>query len=339
MAQADLPELKARSADFARLWRYSVGFYGVWLAHLGRQTGLLEKLASGPMSINELVSVTKMHSPAVQAWCSAAISYGLVREKKGKLNLMPAMKAILLDRKNPDYLGGQFSYLALRSLEYGAFEDLFRSGKTREMSSTLGAIEHATDWDHYAFLAAIRCDKKLRQLLSRGCSLLDVGCGTGSLLAKMHNEYPRSSFVGIDPSVKAVARARKIAKPIRILKQAGESMTFEDEFDIVYLGESLYAASDKRKVVSNCHRALKKGGTIAIVEGLLPESKLQSNDNRLIMGMQLDFALQGHRFMTRREVASLLEKEKFSRVRFEDLGGSVYLVTAKSDLFMPYKSK
>jgi hypothetical protein len=61
------------------------------------------------------------------------------------------------------------------------------------------------------------------------------------------------------------------------------------------------------------------------VEGLLPESNLQSNENRLIMGMQLDFALQGHRFMTRKQVTELLGR--FSRVRFKDLGGSVYLVT------------
>jgi ubiquinone/menaquinone biosynthesis C-methylase UbiE len=235
------------------------------------------------------------------------------------------MKAILLDKKNPEYLGGQFSYLAQRSLKYSGFEDLFRSGKTREISSTLSAIEQATDWDHYAFLAAVRRDKKLHKLLSKGCRLLDVGCGTGGLLAKMRNEYPESSFVGIDPSGKAVASARKIGRSI--MKQAGESMKFENEFDFVYLGESLYAATDKQKVVSNCYRALKKGGTIAIVEGLLPESNLHRDNNRLIMGMQLDFALQGYRFMTRREVARLLEK--FLRIHFEDLGGSVYLVTAK----------
>jgi ubiquinone/menaquinone biosynthesis C-methylase UbiE len=325
MARVDLPGLKARSADFARLRGYSVGFYGVWIAHVGRQTGLLGRLSGRPMSINELISVSRMHPPAVRAWCSAVVSYGLVDEKKGRLYLKPRMSALLLDRKNPVYLGGQFSYLALRSLEYGGFEDLFKSGRTREMSSTLDAIEQATDWDHFAFLAAVRRDKKLHNLLSCGCRLLDVGCGTGSLLAKLHNEYPRSNLVGIDPSGKAVAQARKGAKSIKIMKQAGESMEFKNEFDIIYLGESLYAASDKKKVISNCYRALKRGGTIAVVEGLLPESNLQSDDNRLIMGMQLDFALQGHSFMTRREVAKLLGR--FSRVRFEDLGGSVYLVT------------
>jgi len=328
--------LKARSVDFAKLWEYSVGFYGVWLVHLGRQTGLFETLASSPMSITELVSVTKTYPSAVQAWCSAAIAYGLIIEKKGKVYLKPGMRAMLLDKKNPNYLGGQFSYLALRSLEYSAFEGLFRYGKTHEMSSNINAIEQATDWEHYAFIARVRRDRKLDQLLSRGCKLLDVGCGTGSLLAKMHDVYNKSSFVGIDPSGKAVARARSIAKnkSIKIIKQAGELMTFENEFDIVYLGESLYAARDKQRVISNCLSALKNGGTIAIVEGLLPESNLRTDDDRLIMGMELDFALQGYRFMTKKQVAKLLEK--FSRVRFEDLGGSVYLVTATRNSFLPY---
>jgi SAM-dependent methyltransferase len=326
MAQTDMSRLKPRSVEFARLWRHSIGFYGVWLIHIGRHTGLFEVLAAGPISAIELTSATKMHPPAVWAWCSAAVSYGIVGEKRGKLYLKPEIKAMLLDRKSPNYLGGQFSYLALRSLEYGAFGKLFSSGRTSGTSSSLDAIDQATDWDHFAFISAVRRDKKLQRQLSRGCRFLDVGCGTGSLLAKMHATYPKSSFVGIDPSVKAVAMAHKVAKSIRIVRQAGESMSFENEFEIVYLGESLYAAGDKQKVLSNCMRALKPQGTIAILEGLLPESNLHSDDNRLILGMQLDNALQGYSFLTRKEVVSLLKG--FSEVRFEELGGSVFLVTA-----------
>jgi SAM-dependent methyltransferase len=326
----DLRTLKQGSADFNRLLGYSIGFYGVWIAHVGRQMELFDRLSACPMTIDELIFTTGLYSQAIRAWCSAAFSYGLITKKKGKLQLKKQMKAMLVDKTSPHYLCGQFSYLALRSIKYGAFEDLFKSGKTRKITpSALTAIEQATEWDHYLFLAAVRRHRKLHQVLSKGSRLLDVGCGTGSLLTKMHEEYPKSSLVGIDPSQKAVAMARKIAdgKPITITKQAGESMKFANEFEIVYLGESLYAARDKIKVISNCWRALKKDGTIAILEGLLPESEYGTGASLLIMGMQLDFALHGHKFMTKREITMLLNS-RFSKARFEDLGGHVYLVTA-----------
>jgi ubiquinone/menaquinone biosynthesis C-methylase UbiE len=320
---------KQRSNDFARMWGYSVGFYGVWIIHIGRQMKLLDHLAAGPTTIEELIVSTKLYPAAVRAWCSAAQAYRLIIAKNGKLQLKKQMSRMLIDKTSPDYLGGQFSYLALRSLEYGGFEELFKSGKTRKMTSTLNAVEQATDWDHSAFLAATRVHKKLHRMMSKGCRLLDVGCGTGSLLAKMHKVYPKSSLVGIDPSAKAVAMARQIAgsKPITLIKASGETMKFTNEFEIVFLGESLYAIKDKERALSNCWRALKNDGTIVIVEGLLPESKFDDAENRLIMGMQLDFALQGQMFMNKKDVLLLLNNW-FSRAHFEDLGGDVYLVTA-----------
>ena len=318
-----------RHADFKRLWGYSVGFYGVWVAHVGRRMGLFEQIAKAPLSVSSLITKTGLNERAVRVWCSAAQSYDLVQEKNGKLRMTPSMKALLVDRKNPDYLGGQFSYLALRSLEYGGFEDLFRSGRTREMALTMDAIEQATDWDHYAVISAIKKDRKLHSLLSKGCRVLDVGCGTASFLEKMHDAYPRSEFVGVEPFGAAAKQAKKRAqgRPIKILQQAGEEMKFEQEFDLAYLGESLYAALDKQKVVSNCRRALKKGGTIAVVEGLLPDR--QNDENRLIVGMQLDFALQGYQFMRRPELVQLLRRAGFTKIRLSDLGGAVYLATAK----------
>jgi SAM-dependent methyltransferase len=290
---------------------------------------LLDHLAAGPMTIEELIVSTKLYPAAVRAWCSAAQAYRLIIAKNGKLQLKKQMSRMLIDKTSPDYLGGQFSYLALRSLEYGGFEELFKSGKTRKMTSTLNAVEQATDWDHSVFLAATRVHKKLHRMMSKGCRLLDVGCGTGSLLAKMHKVYPKSSLVGIDPSAKAVAMARQIAgsKPITLIKASGESMKFTNEFEIVFLGESLYAIKDKERALSNCWRALKNDGTIVIVEGLLPESKFDDAENRLIMGMQLDFALQGQMFMNKKGVLLLLNNW-FSKAHFEDLGGGVFLVTA-----------
>ncbi len=338
---------KARSREFKKLWGYSVGFYGVWVAHIGRKTGLFEAIARCPATFEELAARNGFNADAVKAWCSAALALGLLSKKekdrnKKLLYLTPKMKEILLDKKSPDYLGGQFSYIALRSLEYGGLEDLIKNGRTRDMTSTFEAIVEATDWDHNAFLSAIakRGGKshKLHAMLSKGCRVLDVGCGTGTFIGKLLQKYPHSSFVGIEPSEVAVQDAIAMAagRPaIEILKGTGEAMSFEDAFDLVYLGESLYAAFDKQAIVSNCHSALKRGGAITIMEGLLPseddDKKADGNDDdehRLIMGMQVDFSLQGYHFMTKNEIRRLLKEAGFSQIAFQDFGGSLYLAIA-----------
>lgn len=317
----------SRPKEFKQLWGYSIGFYAVWIAHIGRKTGLFETIGKGPLSSDELADQKGYDKKAVRAWCSAAGSVGFLKTRGMKFYLPARMKVILLDKENPLYLGGQFSYVALRSLEYGGLDELIKNGKTRAMVSSFEAIVEATDWDHNVFLSIIKCDK-LHEVLSKGCKVLDIGCGTGSFIEKMLQAYPHSSFTGVEPSEAAYAAMEKTTgRPVKILRLKGEDMTFEDEFELVYLGESLYASTDKQTIALNSFRALKKKGSIAIVEGLLP---LRINhERRLIMGMQLDFALQGHNFMTRKEVTHILKQAGFTRLTFTNLGGALYLVMAK----------
>jgi SAM-dependent methyltransferase len=266
----------------------------------------------------------------VEAWSSAAESYGFVRKRNGKLELASGMADLLLDRSHPEYLGGQMSYLALRSLEYGKLGDLFSLGRTSQMTSSLKAIEEATHWDHFGLLREVKRNKSLHIRLGKGRRFLDVGCGTGSLIAKLRREYPGTGFAGIDPSKQAIKHARKmLGRAVRLETAKAEDMVFSGEFDIAYLGESLYAARDRKKVLDNCFLALKSGGILAVIEGLLPTSKIQAIENKLIMGMQLDFALQGDRFLTHGELLALLRESGFRNIVSRALGGAAYLVTAR----------
>jgi ubiquinone/menaquinone biosynthesis C-methylase UbiE len=340
-----------RPASFKKLWNYSIGFYGVWIAHIGTKLGLFKEIASLPVSRRSLAVRKQFYFPAVDVWCSAANALGFLYEKDGRLYLRKEIRPILVDQTSPLYLGGQFSYLALRSLGYAGFDELFTEGKTENMTpTTVQAIAAATEWDHFSFLDAIRADSKLHSRLKKGCMFLDVGCGAGSLMSKLHKIYPRSRFVGVEPSEVAFLHSAKSMQneSITILKMDGESMKFANEFEVVYLGESLYAAKDRAQVLRNCYRALRAGGSIAIVEGLLPEynnsprpdTTGKSNkrgrkekhegeeENKLILTMQIDFALQGHRFLTAHEVTRLLKDAGFSDITFNDLGGRVFLVFA-----------
>jgi ubiquinone/menaquinone biosynthesis C-methylase UbiE len=169
--------------------------------------------------------------------------------------------------------------------------------------------------------------------LTKGCTFADIGCGTGTLIEKLCKKYPRSRFVGIDPSKHAVALARKRLKGKRatIMRLNAERLSVVDEFDIIYLGESLYAASDRGVFLAKCYQSLVAGGMIMILEGLLPEGKVKQEE-LLIMGMQLDFALQGLQFLTKTELGKLLRRTGFTRIAFRSLGGSVYLTSAEKGL-------
>ena len=329
--------MHSNNNNFKKLWNFSIGFYGTWIVHIGRSMRLFNEIAvREPISVNSLILKTGFYAPAVKAWCSAAISFGLIKEKNGKLMVTKQIKNLLLDVKYPKYLGGQFSYLTLRSLDFSGLDDLFRLGKTTGVHSMTHAIDEATDWEHFAFLSHVRrSNKDLNTLLTRGCKVLDVGCGTGTLIEKMYEVYPKSNFTGIEPldHVAKIAQEKltEINEDIRILNYSGESMDFSNEFDLIFLGESLYLAKDKRKVIFNCHKALKTGRTIAILEGLIPESKslMCTEENKLIMGMQLDFTFQGYEFMNKSEIIELLKSANFCKVKFKNIGGAVFIITAK----------
>ena len=138
------------------------------------------------------------------------------------------MRAMLVDRTNPQYLGGQFSYLALRSLEYGALSRLFKAGKTSNLTSlTLSAIEQVpTGTIMHSFLQSDGTRNCIRYYRKDVGSLI-LATPRADLLSKMLEEYPRASMVGIDPSQVAVGRALKFGqdKRITILKEGGESIS------------------------------------------------------------------------------------------------------------------
>lgn len=272
-----------------------------------------------------------LYEPAIESWLSAALAFGYLTKTGSRFSLDKKMAEILLDPASDEFLGGQFSYLALQSLQYSKMDQLFLRGKASPHVQSFEAIDAATEWDHEAFLRAIENDGKLSSLLGRGCNLLDVGCGTGRLLEKLVEKYPRSRFTGIDTSREAIRLAKKrLRNSVTLHLLSGCSMDFADEYDIVFCGEVLYSVVEKTKFLSKCRTALSRSGVIILIEGLIPPSDSQSveEEDILIYGMQIDFALQGARFFYEQEIGGLLNRARFGNVNLKNLGGRLFMVTA-----------
>ena len=110
--------------------------------------------------------------------------------------------------------------------------------------------------------------------LARGESVLDVGCGTGSLaLAAKRQVGPDGRVVGIDASADMLARAARKAEKsgleIAFKQAAAQALPFPDtQFDVVCSSLMLHhlPRKDRAPCAREMARVLRRGGRLLVVE-------------------------------------------------------------------------
>lgn len=117
--------------------------------------------------------------------------------------------------------------------------------------------------------AAIRPDHRL----------LDIGCGTGSLVILIKRLYPDVEAVGLDPDPKALARGKRKAERAGVSIQFDQG--FSDElpypeafFDRVFSSFMFHhlQPEEKEKTLREVRRVLKPGGVLQLLDFGGPEA-------------------------------------------------------------------
>lgn len=155
--------------------------------------------------------------------------------------------------------------------------------------NTTGLVLHrAVSYDLLLWLLTFGRERKFRESilrlahLSPGESVLDVGCGTGSLAiaAKSHVGF-KGKLYGIDASpemiARAVRKARKAGVEIDFRNALAESLPFPNaQFDAVLSTVMLHHLPGKLRVqcADEIKRVLKPGGRVLAVDfGTSPAQK------------------------------------------------------------------
>jgi SAM-dependent methyltransferase len=298
----------------------SLGFYRAWHCAVGVRHELFVLLRK-PRSPAQLAGATGLDEAALTTWCRGANALGLLDRETERYQLRAEHRATLGDPSDPAYMGHHFAYVTAKSLHFGALDDLMAGEPASPDLAEVYAL--ATAWDHLAFFEkALPREPALGAALRRGIDVLDLGAGRGGWARECARRFPKTRVSASDLDTAG------LVGPFRVLASAEIP---SDAFDLVFLGEVLAAASDPAALLKDAHRALRDGARLVAMEGLLPPEDRAPRGwgERLVLAMQLDFGLDGSRFLAKEAALDLVRDAGFRDARAEDLGGSLFLITAR----------
>jgi ubiquinone/menaquinone biosynthesis C-methylase UbiE len=114
--------------------------------------------------------------------------------------------------------------------------------------------------------------------------VLEVGCGTGTLLMMINREHPRVSITGLDPDRRALALARQKADaasvPMQLHCGFSDALPYPDaSFDHVFssfMFHHLKGVEEKQRTLTEIRRVVKGGGRLQLLDFMAGDSSEDS---------------------------------------------------------------
>jgi ubiquinone/menaquinone biosynthesis C-methylase UbiE len=97
--------------------------------------------------------------------------------------------------------------------------------------------------------------------------ILDIGCGTGRLLRRMHTKWPSAALVGVDPSEGMIDKAHILTPEASLSQAFAEQLPLEDaSVDLVSSTISFHHWNAQEQGIRETMRVLRRGGFLVLVD-------------------------------------------------------------------------
>ena len=160
----------------------------------------------------------------------------------------------------------------------------------------------------------------------RFANVLDVGCGTGEILKRIHRRYPEVSLTGVDISEKMLEVAKvKIGNKATLLWADAEMLPFSDAtFDLIVCSDSFHHYPNPQKVLAEFRRVLKGGGNLLICDYSI------GFPLRQLMNLFIRFSHDGDvHIYSKEEITKLVIQASFSNIQYERTNATAFIITGE----------
>jgi ubiquinone/menaquinone biosynthesis C-methylase UbiE len=128
--------------------------------------------------------------------------------------------------------------------------------------------------------------------LAPGGRLLDLGCGTGTLVLMARRRHPDAIVIGVDGDPTILGIARRKARRAGIAVQLDEGMAYalpyaDGSFDAVVSTLTFHhlTPDQQERALTEVRRVLRPGGRLVVAGLTLPHNRLMRLAPRLVSGL------------------------------------------------------
>lgn len=264
------------------------GAMSLFMAYIGDQAGVYDALDGERLTCAELAAKTGLNEKYLHEWLgsNAAAGYVSYDAASEQFWLEPEQALVFGREGQPACMQGFIQALMGQFERHEDAVDVFRSGEGRGWQDQSPCCFCATDrFFRPGYVANLTTDwipslSGVEEKLEQGARVADIGCGFGSSTIHMAQQFPNSTFHGIDFHEPSIAEARKRAAEAGVDNvefTVARAQDFEGgDYDFACIFDALHDMGDPVSAARHIREALKEGGTFMLVEPMAGDSMAEN---------------------------------------------------------------
>ncbi len=268
------------------------------MMRIGDELSLFKNLNKlGPCTSDEFSEQIKMDKRYIREWLLALAAAGYIdyNNKKEEFSLSPEQFSILGDEDGISLMIGGFENLVGAIHNIDIIKDNFKNGKGTGWGNLhpccLSGSARFFKPSYSIFLIKkwIPSLDGADEMLTKGVTFADIGCGHGYSSSLIAEKYPNSRIVGIDPHEPSIAEAKNNNRKLSNLEfRINNAKNYDGHYDIIAFFDCLHDMGDPLGAIQYAKTKLNPNGMILLVEPTADD--LPENNFNLIGQMYYSFS-------------------------------------------------